>query len=52
LLEGHVLGAEHVTIVETGWDGLDVKDGTLPIPPMVECHARVRISYRYSSAAR
>jgi len=52
LLEGRVIGAERITILETRWEGLDAAEGTLPIPPVVECHARVRISYQYSSPAR
>jgi hypothetical protein len=51
LLEGRVIGVERIVIVETGWDGLDAINGALPIPPAVQCHARVRISYQYSSAS-
>ncbi len=52
LLEGRVLSAERITITETRWKGLDENAGALPIPPAVECFARVQISYQYSSAAR
>ena len=51
LLEGRVLGVDRIEIAETGWKGLDTKDG-LSIPPVAECFARVRISYRYSTSVR
>jgi hypothetical protein len=52
LLEGRIMGVERIVIVETGWDGLDAAGGALPIPPALKCHARVRISYQYSSGTR
>ncbi len=52
LLEGRVIKAERITIVETGWEGLQAKESALSVPPAVECFARVRISYQYSSSVR
>ena len=52
LLDGQVTSADHVTIVETRWEGLDAANGSLTNPPSVACVARVRISYRYSPAPR
>ncbi len=52
LLEGRVIGVERIVIVEADWDGLDAREGALPIPPAVQCRARVRISYQYSSGQR
>jgi len=50
LIEGRVTGVDRISVEETRWDGLEPRDGALPIPPSVTCHARVRISYQYTPA--
>lgn len=52
LIEGRVTGVERISVEETRWEGLDAVDGQLPIPPSVKFHARVRISYEYTTAER
>jgi hypothetical protein len=50
LIAGSVTGVERISVEETRWEGLEPVDGALPIPPVVSCHARVRISYQYTPA--
>lgn len=50
LLNARVTGVERVTVIETAWLGTQPEDNVpIPVPPILRCHARVRVDYAYEA---
>jgi hypothetical protein len=48
LAQRQVVDVERLTVLETTWEGVGPgKDGNMPLPPAVQCRARISIAYRY-----